>query len=171
MHAYMTNGTLDYLSKVANKHPQLNILFLEDQDKTVVYYEADKPTIFEAARKYDIVVSSGNLKEDGFVVMNNIPVTDEGKPIFESQFKKRASLIDNTPGFYGLRVLRPFQGNTYVVMVQWQDEASYEMWKDSDSFKKSHSKTDKTEKKPPYTAGPSYVTTYKMVDFEEEQNS
>ncbi|MCT2535582.1 antibiotic biosynthesis monooxygenase [Aquibacillus koreensis] len=167
MNAYMTSGTLDFLVKIANKHPNLHLFFMQAEDQTVVYYEDMKPTIFETARKFEVVVSNGDLREDGFVVMNNIPVTDEGKPIFESQFKQRAGMIENTPGFYALRVLRPVQGNKYVVMVQWRDQASYEKWKNSDSFAKSHAKSGKKEKAP-YAAGPSYVTNYHMVDFDKE---
>ena len=167
MNAYMTNGTLDYLVKVNEQHETIELYFMNRGEVTTAYYESDEATVFDTARAYEIVVSSGNLSEDGYVVMNNIPVTDEGRPIFETGFKQRAGMIDGTPGFYALRVLRPLRGNTYVVMVQWQDKTSYEVWKNSESFAKSHQQGKKSKKRPPYAAGPSYVTEYHMVDFDE----
>ncbi len=165
----MTSGTLDFLTKICEKHPRLSFYFMHDQDTTHAYYEDTVKTVFATAREFEIIVATGKLQEDGFVVMNNIPVTDEGKPIFESQFKQRAGMINDTPGFYALRVLRPFHGNTYIVMVQWDNQESYEKWKNSEAFAKSHKKPKDAKAKPPYAAGPSYVTTYQMVDFEEEE--
>ncbi|WP_226038040.1 antibiotic biosynthesis monooxygenase family protein [Aquibacillus saliphilus] len=168
MKAFMTSGTLDYLIKIDEQHPRLNLYFMHDGDNTIAYYEDEDATIFDTPREYQTVISKGTLKEDGFVVMNNIPVTDEGKPIFESQFKSRAGMIEETAGFYALRVLRPLRGNKYVVMVQWQDQKSYQNWKNSDAFTKSHQKAKKKKEKPSYSAGPSYAITYHMVDFEKE---
>ncbi|MBM7571466.1 antibiotic biosynthesis monooxygenase family protein [Aquibacillus albus] len=168
MNAYMTNGSLAFLLKMKEQHTDKDIYLMNGTDTTLAYYEDRESTFFETARQYEIVLSTGDLQEDGYVVMNNIPVTDEGRPIFEHQFKSRAGIIDGTPGFYALRVLRPIRGNTYVVMVQWEDQASYEKWKNSEAFAKSHKKDKKTKEKPPYAAGPSYVTTYHLADLEED---
>ncbi|MRH44146.1 antibiotic biosynthesis monooxygenase [Aquibacillus halophilus] len=168
MKAFMTNGTLDYLTRIDKQHPNLSLFLMYDQDNTLAYYEDEGPTIFDTPREFEIIVSKGELKNDGFVVMNNIPVTDEGKPIFESQFKQRAGMIEDTPGFYALRVLRPTRGNKYVVMVQWKDSQSYQEWKNSEAFSKSHSKTTKAKEKPSYSAGPSYAINYHMVEDDEE---
>ena len=35
------------------------------------------------------------LQEDGYFVFNNIPVTDEGRPVFEHRFQMRAESIDD----------------------------------------------------------------------------
>ncbi|WP_407271642.1 antibiotic biosynthesis monooxygenase family protein [Radiobacillus sp. PE A8.2] len=166
MNAYLTSGTLDYLLQVSNDNPGAHTFIMGDETNTVVYHESKHASIFAEPRGFEIIVEKGQLKDYGFVVMNNIPVTDEGKPIFETQFKQRAGLIEGTPGFHALRVLRPTRGNTYVVMVQWQDKQSYDSWKNSDSFQKSHAGKNKKEK-PPYAAGPSYVTSYKMIELDE----
>lgn len=168
MYAYMTNGTVDHLRKIKDKHKNLNLLLMSSQDKTVAYYEDQQPSIFETAREYDIIVKTGELKQEGYVVMNNIPVTDEGRPIFETSFKNRAGTIEGVSGFNGMRVLRPYDGNVYVVMVQWQDQESYQHWKNSEEFAKSHKKDAKSKDKPPYTAGPSYVNEFHMDEREEE---
>lgn len=164
MKVFMTSGTMEYLIKIKEKHVDAGILIMITDDKTIAYQETETKTVFEEAREYEAVVSKGEVLPEGFVVMNNIPVTDEGRPIFEDLFKQRAGKIEQTPGFYGLRVLRPSQGNTYVVMVQWKDETSFKNWKNSDSFQKSHQKSTKQKEGPAFAAGPSYVTTYHIAD-------
>lgn len=162
MTAYFTSGTYDFLTKMASDHPEEQILLMNGENSTVAYYEDENNEVFDEARKYDEVVSEGKLQSEGFVVMNNIPVTEEGKPIFEDQFKRRAGMMEKTPGFQALRVLRPHRGNTYIVMVQWENEQRYNDWRNSDSFAGSHSKKDKKDT-PSYSAGPSYVTKYYMA--------
>ncbi|UFU00505.1 antibiotic biosynthesis monooxygenase [Radiobacillus kanasensis] len=163
MFAFMTNGTADFLEKYKQKHSDKHILLMQGGGSTVAYYEGTEKKMFEAPRKFDVVLSTGALKENGFVVMNNIPVTDEGKPVFEDQFHNRASYIESEPGFQAFRLLRPTQGNTYIVMVQWDSEKNYEKWKQSDSFKKSHQMAG-TQKTPAFFSGAPYVSTYNMIE-------
>jgi heme-degrading monooxygenase HmoA len=165
MNVYITSGTLDFLHKMKEKHSDVNILLMQNQDRTLAYYESNSPSLFQTARSYEIIEQKGELEENGYVVLNNIPVTNEGRPIFEDQFKKRATSIEQIAGFQALRVLRPARGNTYGVFVQWQDEKSYINWKNSDHFKQSHSSKDGKER-PPYFAGPSYAESYYMVTAE-----
>ncbi|WP_053220416.1 antibiotic biosynthesis monooxygenase family protein [Virgibacillus senegalensis] len=165
MKAYITNGTYDFLKKIQADHPDISIYLMQADDTTLAYYEGKKTDVFEQARNYESFVADGELQQHGFVVMNNIPVTYEGKPIFEDQFKRRAGSMNEIPGFQALRVLRPLQGNKYVVLVQWDSMQSYRNWKDSDAFKAAHS-SSKTKKRPPYHAGPSYTTEANIIEPE-----
>ncbi|SDM00073.1 antibiotic biosynthesis monooxygenase family protein [Sediminibacillus halophilus] len=163
MKAHITNGTYDFLVKIQSDYPDIPIYLMQAADSTMAYYEGKKANVFEQAREYESFVTDGELQQSGFVVMNNIPVTYEGKPIFEDQFKKRAGSMNDIPGFQALRVLRPLQGNKYVVMVQWDSRKSYQNWKDSDAFTAAHS-SSKSKKRPPYHAGPSYTTEANMIE-------
>ncbi|RCW69673.1 antibiotic biosynthesis monooxygenase family protein [Saliterribacillus persicus] len=165
MKAFFTNGTYDYLQQLKDKNNA--ILILHTDEKAMAYEENETETMFESPRSYEIVVESGVLTEKGFIVMNNIPVTDEGRPIFETQFKKRAGMIDNAEGFQAMRVLRPERGNTYIVLVEWDNKEAYLKWKDSKSFADAHKKKD-GDKKPPYSAGPAYATEFEVGEKEEE---
>lgn len=162
MKAYFTSGTYDFLAKTVSDFSEDDIFLMNGETSTLAYYEDEEKEIFDEARKYEVIVQDGTLKKEGFVVMNNIPVTEEGRPIFEDQFKQRSGMMSNVPGFQALRVLRPHHGNTYIVMVQWESEEKYSEWRNSDSFAASHSKQGKKET-PPYSAGPSYVTKYYMA--------
>ena len=72
-----------------------------------------------------------DLEERGFFVFNNIPVTDEGRPVFEHRFLERSRAIENEPGFVAFRLLRPIKSETYIVMTQWNGPHSFEAWKSS----------------------------------------
>ncbi|KHE71914.1 antibiotic biosynthesis monooxygenase [Halobacillus sp. BBL2006] len=168
MKVSMTNGTLNYLTKLNQKHQDAHLLFMQDQDKTVAYYEGDQTSIFEEGRDYEVVDSVGDMQPKGFVVMNNIPVSDEGRPVFEDRFKQRAGNVENMEGFQAIRILRPLKGNTYVVLTQWRNAQDFEDWKNSKSFEQAHKNSGpKHHKKPSFIDGDAYITKYRMVQPEE----
>ncbi len=89
-----------------------------------------------------------------FVVTNRIPVSDGFEAEFEERFRKRAHLIDQSPGFIKNLVLRPvrrrFNHQTgeweekeergyYLVQTYWESEDDFWAWTRSDSFRKAHS--------------------------------
>ena len=165
MKVSMTSGTLDYLAKLEKKHPNAPLFFMQDQDKTVAYHEGDE-TIFEEAREYETVDFVGEMKANGYVVMNNIPVADEGRPVFEDRFKNRAGNVENREGFQAIRILRPLHGNTYVVLTQWRNAQDFEDWKNSQSFDDAHKKSGpKHQKKPSFIDGDAYITKYHMIEM------
>ncbi|MRG86949.1 antibiotic biosynthesis monooxygenase family protein [Salinibacillus xinjiangensis] len=164
MKVLMTSGTVDYLLKIKQKYPEANIQVMQNVTSGLAYYEGNNDEVFEEERIYETVDMVGEMQDEGFVVMNHIPVTDEGRPIFEDRFKNRSGKIEDMPGFQALRILRPEQRNTYIVLSQWADEDSFISWKNSLSFKEAHKQQDaKKQEKPSYSAGDSYVTQYHMV--------
>ncbi|WP_079529344.1 antibiotic biosynthesis monooxygenase family protein [Halobacillus hunanensis] len=164
----MTNGTLNYLAKLDQQYKEANLLFMQAQDKTVAYYEGDEPSIFEEGRDYEIVDSAGDVQNTGYVVMNNIPVSSEGRPLFEDRFKKRVGSVEGMDGFQAIRILRPVKGNTYVVFTQWRNEQSFEDWKNSQAFEKAHQNSGPDHKqKPSFIDGKPYITKYHMTQLDE----
>ncbi len=163
----MTNGTLDHLEKIAENHPEINLYFMRNQTAAVAYYEDNGPPVFDEPRGYEIFVTKGTLQLKGYVVMQHIPVSDDGKPIFESEYQDQADKIKAQPGVYALRVLRPLRGNTYVVFIQWENEARYQSWFKADMLKNTFGKKKKKKKKPKYRAGKPFSTKYTMVDWDE----
>src|SRR5699024_10003683 len=103
---------------------------------------------------------------EGYIVMNNIPVTDDGQQIFEDRFKQQQDEVVSMPGFQAFRLLRPLEGNTYVVFTQWASEQDITNCKNSDQYKESH-KVQAT-KLPVYFAERPFITSYHMIDQEEE---
>jgi heme oxygenase (mycobilin-producing) len=166
---YITSGTIDYLTKLKNKHPKENMLLLTesaDDFSAVILHESSSATLFNHPRKYEVIDSMGSFEKATYVVMNNIPVTDEGKPLFEYQITNRESKIEHQPGFVAIRVLRPQSSNTYVILTLWENKQAFENWKSSESFQKAHKKPDKNNaaKAAAIFTGPSYLTTYSIAE-------
>lgn len=169
MKAYMTSGTEDFLVKMVDDHPQLDLFIMSNEASTLIYYEDEQKSIFAAGRGYNILLETGAMEETGFVVMNNIPVSDEGKPVFEANFRKQLQSVEEVPGIQALRLLKPLKGNTYVVLTQWHSEKNYDDWKESEAFSNAHKPS--TVKPPAYFLEQPFIATYSMYvpeDKEEE---
>ncbi|GAB4073921.1 heme-degrading oxygenase HmoB [Barrientosiimonas marina] len=167
MNAYMTNGTYDFLQKLPAEQPSIDFFFMHDNANTLVYCEGNfKKNVFAAGRSYEAVTASGDLNKSGFVVMNNIPVSDDGKALFEDKFKQRQQMVESEPGFQCFRLLRPKKGNTYIVMTQWASEADFNNWKNSDQFKQAH-KEGSDVKPPAYFLERPFLTSYHMIEENE----
>jgi heme-degrading monooxygenase HmoA len=89
-----------------------------------------------------------------FVVTNRIPVAEAFEAEFEDRFRKRAHLIDSSPGFVKNEVLRPVrrrfdhatggwkesaEQGYYLVQTTWESEQAFWDWTKSESFRIAHS--------------------------------
>lgn len=164
MNVYMTTGTYDFLKNKKDQYPNEKIFLMQNAETALLLHETPGKTVFAAPRRYEVVEGKGILKDKGFVVMNNIPVTDEGRPILEFQFKNRAGLIEKEPGFIAIRVLRPVQSDTYVILTIWEKESDFTRWTNSKAFHEAHQqKGPKPKLSTTIFSGTSYVTKYSLV--------
>lgn len=162
MKAFMTNGTLELLKSIAEKNLDTDFYYMNGETSTLAYYESEGKNVFASGRAYEVLLSKGNIIQGGFVVMNNIPVTDEGRPVFEDRFQKRQDEVDTMPGFQAFRLLRPDKGNAYVVFTQWASEQDFNNWKNSEQFTKAHKGAG--TKPPAYFADRPFIMSYHMID-------
>lgn len=165
MKIYMTTGTHDFLKTIKDEHPGEAMVLMQGEDGLLIH-ESEGDSVFSSPRTYDILDSSGELTEEGFVVCNNIPVTDEGRPLFEYRFTNRAGLVEEVEGFISIRVLRPQSSDTYVIMTQWKDEKSFLGWQESNQYKKAHAKRGTEsgiDNKKDIFPRSSYVTKYHVT--------
>lgn len=72
------------------------------------------------------------------VVMNRIPVAPGREQEFEKTFTERDRAVDRMPGFIDMQVLRPCEGNTYVVLTRWKSRAAFKDWTESEAFISAH---------------------------------
>ena len=144
------------------------MLLMGNDESSVIIHETNGKTLFNHPRKYEVIDSFGTFEEAQYVVMNNIPVTDEGRPLFEYRFKNRKRNIENQAGFIAIRVLRPLSSNTYVILTFWENQSAFEKWKESESFQKTHNKPNASTGAQPSDifSGPSYITTYSIAEEE-----
>jgi heme oxygenase (mycobilin-producing) len=126
----MTTGTSDFLKIIKEKHPKESIVLMENLEHALLLHETNGSTIFKTSRKYEVFESTGPLEQDkGFVAMNYVPVTAEGKPIFEHSIKMKLGL-----GMNCLRLLRPINSSVYIILTIWEKELNYKTWKQSKAY-------------------------------------
>jgi heme-degrading monooxygenase HmoA len=160
------------MKKIADQYPGETMILMLSPGTAQLWHETNGRTVFKSPRKYEVIHASGTLSKNGFVACNHIPVRDEGRPVFEYDFTKRLQSVEQFPGFIALRVLRPLSSDTYVAMTMWNDEESYNRWKGSESFKKSHQSTGlKSAENTGVFAGPSYVSTFVAGEEDPDESS
>lgn len=157
MNIYMTSGTPDFMESLKNKYVSEGLIAMHGDGNSLLLHETAGKTVFQTPRRYEIISSTGTLQENGYFVFNNIPVTDEGRPVFEHRFTERAGTIESELGFIAFRLLRPLDSDTYIVLTEWSEITYYTRWKNSTSFGEAHAGVDNT---PHIFSSAPYVTTY-----------
>lgn len=127
MNVYRTYGTLNYLSKMKDQHPKETMLLLVgEEEQAVLFHETMSEGFFKEGKKYEVIKSIGSISTTGMVVINHIPVSEEGRPLFEYQLKNGEQLIEKDSRFTSLRLLRPIQDDTYLIITIWQSEKEFQ---------------------------------------------
>ncbi|MEK3887518.1 antibiotic biosynthesis monooxygenase family protein [Bacillus sp. FSL K6-3431] len=171
MYTFITTGTYEYLKHFEDRHSEENITLMQNIETTLLWHETTGSSIFQSPRKYEVINSVGDIAEHGFVTCNNIPVSDEGRPVFEYEVTDRPSLVEKASGFLASRVLRPLSSDTYIVMTMWRDHAAFEAWKNTDAYKVVVSKLMgvKSTASTSIFSGSAYLSTYIVDEDELEQ--
>ena len=161
MFLYITSGTPDYMEKMLKKYSGEKMYVLHGTGNSLLLHETEGKTKFATPRKYEIIDQVNAIEQTGYFVFNNIPVSDEGRPVFEKRFLERSREIEKEPGFIAFRLLRPLNSDTYIVLTQWTGPHSFEAWKNSKSFVNAHSNQKHPgEVKQNIFNAASYVSTY-----------
>ncbi len=164
MNFYITSGTPEFMYKIKEKYPKEQIYLLHGTGNTVLLHETNGKSLFQMPRTFEILDARGNFKENGYFVLYHIPLSDEGKPIFEFKYANLSSTVDNEPGFYALRVLKPVKSDTYIILTEWSSANSYEVWEKAQDFDFTHME----DKQKIFTSAP-YKTIYRSKPNEEEE--
>lgn len=165
MWAFMTTGTARFLKDITDSHPTIDFYFMKRAASTLVYYEDKrKKGVFVSGRSFSILSKYGVLKKEGFVVMNNIPIMEDGSAVFEDQVKKKLPLIENTEGLNAIRLLKQAKKNHYMVLTQWKTERHYTTWQKSERFKQMDFVN--MARLPAYFAERPYSASYYMMKEE-----
>ena len=158
MNVYMTYGTADFLHKLAKKHDQENLLYMDGKEQAALFHETEGETVFKAPHAYDVIYAKGELAHSGFVTLNHIPVKLESRALFESTFKKKTHISEHQRGFKALRVLRPKKDEeVYLIMTLWESEDLFEDFQESEAFFQPNDDTGSIFSRP------AYLTSYHAV--------
>ncbi len=158
MYMHFTVGTRDFLETLRIQNEDYMISF--GAGETILMHETNGGSQFATPRSYQVIDQVGTLNEVGYFVLNHIPVTDQGRPIFEHRFMNRESQLQDFAGFVAFRLLRPIHGDTYVVLTEWTDRKYFQMWKESNSFQKAHAENKQRTSGPHIFSSASYKKTY-----------
>ena len=83
------------------------------------------------------------------VKINAIHVPAAAGPHLEERFAARAGSIDGSPGFLGFQLLRPVAGDErYFVVTHWEDEESFQAWRDGAGMAAHATKPGEEQQKP-----------------------
>ncbi|CAM4061353.1 antibiotic biosynthesis monooxygenase family protein [Lederbergia lenta] len=168
MYTYITSGTYEFLKKLENQYPEEKITLMQNINTALLWHETTEATIFQSPRKYEVINSIGDIAAHGFVVCHNIPVSDEGRPVFEYRFTSHHKYAQNESGFLATRLLRPLSSDTYIIMTMWKDKAAFEAWEETAGFKKEQYNLNsvKSTENINLFSGAAYISTF-IVDEEE----
>jgi len=73
-----------------------------------------------------------------FVVVNAVTVPPERHEQFEARFAARAGTVSQAPGFEAFELLRPAEGDRYLVYTRWATRSDFDAWLASRDFRASH---------------------------------
>ncbi|MER2262491.1 MAG: antibiotic biosynthesis monooxygenase [Psychrobacillus sp.] len=163
MKLYMTSGTPEFMQSIKDKNPNEDIYILHGTGNSVLIHETAGKSVFQVPRIYEILESLGSFNENGYFVLQHIPMSDEGKPIFEHKYTNLSSTVQSEPGFIALRVLKPLKSDTYIILTEWNGPNSYEVWEKSVAL----DFTSVADKQQLFTSAP-YISTYRSKTNEEE---
>ncbi|THE12650.1 antibiotic biosynthesis monooxygenase [Bacillus timonensis] len=162
MNFYFAFGTVDFLEKLVQKHKNENMALFYNNETAILAHETTKKSVFAAPRKYEVLSGSGNFKDSFFTALTYVPVTDEGKPLFEYNIAQKISILKDKRGLVAFRVLRPLKSDTFVIASFWLKESYYLDWTRSSSFEELEQVIEKTNAGINQTvfSGPVYTKTF-----------
>lgn len=134
MNFYLTSGTPDFMERLVKKHGKEPMILLHGGGNSVVMHETAKKSVFATPRSFEVIDGWGTFEQRGFVAMQNVPVMDEARPVFEKQLLNSITPLKSDPSLLAYRVLRPIKEEIYVVITQWAGPASFETWTKSHHF-------------------------------------
>jgi len=98
------------------------------------------------------------------VKINAIAVPPQAGPELERRFAERAGAVEGTPGFLGFQLLRPTAGEErYFVVTHWEDDASFEAWRDGDA-RAAHATPEGEAPQRPVSTGASLLEFEVVLD-------
>jgi heme-degrading monooxygenase HmoA len=72
------------------------------------------------------------------VVINAVTVPAARRDEFEQRFAARAGQVSEAPGFEAFELLRPTDGDRFLVYTRWRTREDFEAWMGSSRFAAGH---------------------------------
>ena len=92
-----------------------------------------------------------------YVAINKLQVPAEYASHLEGALGRDPRSMAGVPGFVAFQLLKHQAGEEFLVITTWQDEASFQAWRDSDAFQRAHSQSN------PNSPVKSQLDTYAVI--------
>lgn len=159
MNIHMTSGTKNFLLPLMEKMSGENMILMQNNQNTLLLHETEnKKSKFQQPKSYRIIDSRGNLRDGKFIAIQYIPLTDEGKPIFDFKYQQFSISTSKINSLFATRVLAPYKGNTYVIITAWDAETSFKNWQATHPIAKKLQEEQDSKKE--MLADPAYSSFY-----------
>lgn len=172
MNIYLTSGTPEFMKSLRNKYPNEEMIVLHGSGNSMLLHETEGKSVFQTPRSYEVIDSINQLEDQGFFVLNHLPISDEGRPLFEHRFLSRSHIIESDPGLKAYRLLKPLNSETYIALTEWTGPNSFEAWKASNAYKDAFENRvafEGIENRNIFTSK-AYATTYTTAKNEETKD-
>jgi heme-degrading monooxygenase HmoA len=103
-----------------------------------------------------------------FLAMNRFRIAKGREAEFVDHWRQRESYLAEVPGFQGFHLLQleplgdePADFTLFASHTQWESEAAFEAWTQSEAFRKAHANAGKTPRE--LYLGPPQLELFKSV--------
>ncbi len=160
MNLYITSGTLEFLQAILSKNNKERMILIHNSTTSLLLHETTQKSLFKLPRKYEVIDAVEELLQEGLIIMNNIPVSEEGRPTFEHMSKKNLEILRKQPGIKAIRILRPIKSETYIILTQWKDEIAFKAWQNNASYQSAFNYEGVTSSSQKLFTGNAFITQY-----------
>ncbi len=75
-----------------------------------------------------------------YIAMNRFTINPGTFEQFEARWRERNTFLKEVPGFKRFRLLK-LDDTHYSSYAEWEDQAAFEAWTQSEAFRKAHGQT------------------------------
>lgn len=130
---YITTGTVRYLSTLQDRHPDLMLNAIGAD--AILYREGeDGNPVFDSVTEYDILHHQGVMSQENTVSVHYFPVAGSGRESIRGHLSDLNQKLQSVKGLTAYRIGRALRKDSYVVFLQWADDATISDFKDTDIY-------------------------------------
>lgn len=118
MKTFITYGTEFFLDKIIKKYPKRNIQKFYSSDAVYLIENTTEKTAFSTPKSFEIINQIGTLSNSP-TLLQYFTIKEARQVVF-NETKLDAAKLSSYEGFKSYQLLKPFQGETYGVIFQFE---------------------------------------------------
>lgn len=93
------------------------------------------------------------------IVTNELTIPTDRAEAVAAKFARNSEDLHRFDGFEQFRLCRPSEGERWLVITQWRDEAAYTAWRDSHTYRAHHPREGQSQRE---QSAQSVITHYRV---------